>query len=190
MWWTASPGPSTQARLYFLTKLRKLHLPPPVLSTFYREHPEQLHHTLLWELPCLQLQDSPEESEESREDQQDLSSIHHRHLESTQHCRRSITSSKQTLSSPAVWKKLPQHSVPQHWTLQQFLPTSQQRPLNTSELTDPHTHHVLHWLAELQLHRTVHIWHICNTTWSVLHCVQCLYNIFWYCMYLYILFRK
>ncbi|KAK3535309.1 hypothetical protein QTP70_007661 [Hemibagrus guttatus] len=44
---TSTITKKAQQRLYFLRWLRKAHLPPLILTTFYREHrehPEQLHH--------------------------------------------------------------------------------------------------------------------------------------------------
>ncbi|KAI5615351.1 gastrula zinc finger protein XlCGF28.1-like [Silurus asotus] len=54
-----------QQHLYFLRKLGKGHLPPPILSTFYRGTIEQLHHCLVWKQHRLGSQEPTKDSEDS-----------------------------------------------------------------------------------------------------------------------------
>ncbi|KAI3374041.1 hypothetical protein L3Q82_022608 [Scortum barcoo] len=45
-----------QQRLHFLRQMKRAHLPPPILTTFYkeycREHPHQLHLCVVWRICC------------------------------------------------------------------------------------------------------------------------------------------
>lgn len=71
--------------VYFLQKLRKAYIPPPILTTFllrdYQDHPEQLHRYMIVKLHKIRLRDCVAESENSWEA---LSSI--TESESDSHC--------------------------------------------------------------------------------------------------------
>lgn len=71
--------------VYFLQRLRKAYIPPPILTTFllrdYQDHPEQLHQYMIVKLHKIRLRDCVAESENSWEA---LSSI--TESESDSHC--------------------------------------------------------------------------------------------------------
>ncbi|KAI5614034.1 gastrula zinc finger protein XlCGF28.1-like [Silurus asotus] len=82
---TSSITKKALQRLYFLRRLKKAHLPSPILTMFYRGTIESILNSCItaWFGNCTGSQDPTEDSEDSLEDHRSLSPLYHGHLHYT-----------------------------------------------------------------------------------------------------------
>lgn len=158
--------------------MRKAHLPPAILTTYYRGSVESILSscTTVWYGNSTVL-DRKTIQHKVRKDHWSLSFLHHRHLlnllhpQTYQHCGGPHTPLTHTLHQPTFWQETPEHSRPHCQTAKQFLPPSCQTPENSeTRLADTHlyTFHYLKYLlhnAKVFLHNTMSLLHHLVSVW-------------------------
>ncbi|XP_051963031.1 uncharacterized protein LOC127629815 [Xyrauchen texanus] len=120
---TSSITKKAQQRLYFLRRLRKAHLPPPILTTFYRGTIESILSSCItaWFGTCTVLDRKVLQKIVRTVEKiigvslPSIKDINKKHYpQSNQHCGRPHT---QTLYPPAVWQEVLKHSGPHGQTV-------------------------------------------------------------------------
>lgn len=128
---TSHTAKKAQQRLYFLRRLRKAHLPPPILTMFYRGTIESILSSCItaWFGNCtVSDRKTLQRIVRTAEKIIGVSPLYYRHLhitlhpQSHQHCGRPHTPLTHTFHPPAVWKTVSKHLFSHNQTLQVFFP--------------------------------------------------------------------